>query len=614
MGISVRKRARRLKSGRPAPSTRNSLHISGLAAAAEGKHELAASLFGQAIQLEGPKAQYCESLARALQACGRFAQAAICYQQAIAGAPDNTQLYLELARTLLQDNRGTDAIAVLGHALAAEPNAAWAWALLGGALSLTGHSAHAPEALRRAIELEPGQAGFHYDLGLVLSQLGKQDEAEASYRRALEANPQFPEALNNLGNLLRRRNAGAEAVVCFLRALRCQPEYPDARYNLGLALQDLDLPEVASSHYEAVLRTTPNHHAAHNNYANALIGQNKVNEALAHYERALQLAPGTRDYMINQGMAQLLNGNFTAGWKNYGARISPALSGTPLWSGEPIYGRSILLLAEQGLGDTLQFIRYARQLRYDGGCVRALCQPPLAELLRSVPGIESVTPMGETPPACDWYAPMLHLPGVYGTRAETIPAEIPYLFADPQRVRDWGLRLGIPDKHLKVGITWRGGAEHKNDRNRSMDPEYLKELDGVPDTTFVSLQKGYREGSGPLPFAPLSHELTDFADTAALISNLDLVISVDTSVAHLAGAMARPVWTLLPFAADWRWLRERTDSPWYPGMRLFRQERRGEWRPVLRRVHEALLQLRNLKQQDQPHVQCEEELPSFRPS
>jgi Flp pilus assembly protein TadD len=588
MGSPANKLSRRPKRSQPAASASDSLHAKGLSAASSGKYELAASLFVEAIQLAGPAVHYCHSLARSLQASGKYSQAAVCYKQAIGGAPGNVQLYLELARALLQDNRDTEAVNVLRHAVAVQPNAAEGWALLGGALSLTGHSGHALEALRQAIALDAGQASFHYDLALVLSQNGEVHAAEATYRHALEMNARFPEALNNLGNLLRRRNAPEEAVACFHRALLYRPEYPDATYNLGLALQDLDLLEDAETSYKAVLAKNPDHHAALNNYGNVLLGQGRVHDALARYEAASKLAPQSRDYRVNIGMAQLLNGDFRAGWRNYASRVAPTASDGLLWSGEPIDGRSILLLSEQGLGDTLQFIRYAQHIKFARGQVRALCPEPLAELLRTVPGLESVTVTGQQPPQCDWYAPLMHLPGMLDTRLESIPGQTPYLYADAERVRQWGLSLEMPDSHLKVGIAWRGGADHRNDRNRSIDPAHFAELAGLPDITYVSLQQGHRRGFDSLPFTPLQRELTCFADTAALMVHLDLVISVDTSVAHLAGALAVPVWTLLPFAPDWRWLLGRSDTPWYPGMKLFRQTQRGEWRSLLRGVREEL--------------------------
>lgn len=592
MGTRERNRSQHSRRVRPAVSSGNTFQSKGLSAAAHGNHDLAAALFAQAIQADGPTASHCQNLARSLQASGKYRQAAVCYRQAIERDPANTQLHLGLARALLQQTSVADAIAVLKDALAVRPDAAEAWGLLGGAFSLGGHGNLAAEAIRHAVALDPGQAGLHYDLGLVLSQMGESNQAEEAYRQALRLRPRFPEALNNLGNLLRRRKATAEAVACYCQALDCRPGLIDATYNLGLAFQDLDRLIDAAKCYESVLTEQPGHHAAVNNMANVLAGIGHVDEALACHDAAVRLAPWNRSYRVNLGMAQLLSGNFPMGWRNYAARTAPAIPDVPQWNGEPVHGRRILLLGEQGLGDTIQFVRYARRLRYEGGRVSAVCPEPLAELLRTAPGLEHVIEQSRKTPPCDWYSPLLDLPRLFDTRLESIPAETPYLFADPERVRDWALALRIPASHVRIGIAWRGGEEHWNDRNRSLQPAALAVLDGVPDATWISLQKGHPAGCESLPFTPLPRELTDFADTAALMMHLDLVISVDTSVAHLAGALARPVWTLLPFAADWRWLLGRGDSPWYPGMRLFRQQRPGEWGNVLESVREELVKMR----------------------
>jgi tetratricopeptide (TPR) repeat protein len=571
------------------------LHALGSSAMREKDFALAASRFAQAIHLAGPLSEYCQSLAKALHAAGNLRQSATCYEQAIAGNPGNIQLYLGLARVLIQDGRTPAAVTILKQALEIMPDAAEGWALLGGALNLSGQDALAAEALQQAVYHDPGRAAFHFDLGLVLCRLGDLEKSEAAYRRALQINSRFPEALNNLGNLLRRRNAAVEAAACFRRALICRPDYADAKYNLGLALQSLDRLDDAEACYRSVLDAVPEHHAASNNYANVLMGLGRVHEALSRYEHAVRLAPANREYRVNTGMAQLLQGDFREGWRNYGSRVAPSVSAARLWTGQTLKESSILLLSEQGLGDTIQFIRYARHLRHAGASVRALCPAPLVEILRTATGLEHVIPDDQAPPSCDWYAPLLHLPEMFRTRVETIPDHVPYLFADPDRVRAWGASLRIPENHLRVGIAWRGGPDHWNDRNRSMDPSCLAALAGLSATAFVSLQKGFpagpEKGRESLAFTPLPRELTDFADTAALMIHLDLIISVDTSVAHLAGALGLPTWVLLPFAPDWRWMLDRNDSPWYPTMRLFRQQRRGDWLPVLEKVREALKNL-----------------------
>ena len=577
-----------LKTRQPDGATLDAL---GLSAMKDRDFDRAAGLFARAIQIEGPRSEYCGNLAAALLGAGKFRQAATCYEQAISVEPGNIRFHLDLARALMQDGRAIDAVTHLKRTLTLKPESAEAWALLGGAMNLTGQTAIAAEALQQAVELDPGQASYHFDLGLVMCRLGDLERSEAAYRRALLVNPGFPEALNNLGNLLRRSNAAAEAVACFRRALEKKPDYADARYNLGLALQSLDRLEDAEACYQRVLNEVPDHHAASNNRANVLLGLGRIHEALSGYEHSVRLAPANREYRVNAGMAQLLRGDFRQGWQNYAARVAPGFAGARPWNGEYLNGSSILLLSEQGLGDTIQFIRYARLLNLEGGRVYATCPPDLTELLETATGLEGVIPDNQAPPSCDWYAPLLHLPGIFGTRLGTIPAEIPYLKADPDRVRQWGswlsgLELSASD--LRIGISWRGGPLHWNDRNRSIDPACLAPLGGLPAVKFFSLQKGQRAGCDGMDFVPLPRDLGSFADTAALMPHLDVILSVDTSVAHLAGALGRPTWLLLPFAPDWRWMLDRHSSPWYPGMRLFRQQRRGEWLSVIEQVREAL--------------------------
>ncbi|SPE39249.1 TPR repeat-containing protein (fragment) [Candidatus Sulfopaludibacter sp. SbA3] len=453
-----------------------------------------------------------------------------------------------------------------------------------------GRDRESVEALRHAVRLQPAVAELWCDLGIMLAHLEAWDEAEDAYRRAVQVRSDFPEALNNLGNLLRRRGCVSEAIPCYQSALRHRADFVEAHYNLGLALQSFDHLEEAQSCYATVLGLNPRLAAAQNNLANTLQSLGAVSQAMPYYHRAVELAGANTDFRVNLGMAQLLLGQFGEGWRNYSARGADRVPGVALWDGSPLQGRRILLRAEQGFGDTIQFIRYGGMLKQRGGFVLLSCPPALTRLLATAQGIDHLLPEDRELPACDFWAPLLHLPGILQTRLETIPAHTPYLSVDPELARQWVESLRLPASHLKVGIAWRGSPAHHNDGNRSIAPAELAALAEVPDTSFVSLQPGCPGGcpESRLPFVPLGRELTDFADTAALVIGLDLVISVDTSVAHLAGALARPVWTLLPFAPDWRWMRERADSPWYPTMKLFRQSRRKDWPGVLARLREEL--------------------------
>ena len=569
------------------------LYSLGVRAAEQAEYQLAAALITRAIRYGGPGARHCKTLAEIFTAQGLHGQAALCYRQALIDQPAEIGLYFGLARALINDSRPAEGAGVLAQAIALQPEVAEGWALLGAAFSLSGQRRDAVDALSHAIRLQPAEARFYYDLGVTFAQLGQTHEAEEAYRKALRQRTHFPEALNNLGNLLRRRGAAEEAVACYRNALLQRPAFDDARYNLGLALQLLDRPEEAESCYRAVVRQLRGHHAAKNNLANTLLETGRLDEALDCYQEALRLTPDNREYRVNLGMAQLLSGNFADGWLNYGARSATPRNDAPLWKGEPLRGRTILLCSEQGFGDTIQFVRYAGALTELGVRVLVSCPRSLTHLLKTMPDIAGLAAITGALPVSDYQVPLLHLPAILGTRVENIPAHVPYLFADPDLVREWALKLAIPKSHLKVGIAWRGSPEHRNDRQRSIDPAELSALAGVPGTSFISLQQGLSDGvRGQLPFVPLGRELNDFADTAALMSNLDLVISVDTAVAHLAGAMAVPVWTLLAYNPDWRWMLGRDDSPWYPGMKLFRQEHRGDWGSVMRRVRDQLIGFR----------------------
>ena len=545
------------------PENAEALHLLGLVAESKGSSEMAAGLVGRAIEIQGPVAEYCATLARVLRSQGKLTQAEACNRQA-AG--------------------------ILARQLSAHPDNAEDWRLLGSIFQALDRPGDALEALRRAAELRPDSAEAQYDLGLALSRAGRLDESEQAYRSALRSRPDFPEALNNLGNVLRQLNRAADAVPRYKSALRKRPDFVEAHYNLGLSLQSLDqLPE-AERCYRDTLQLQPGLAAAHNNLGNTLQAEGYPSESLAHYSEAVRLEPHNAQFRVNLAMVQLLVGDFENGWRNYSARLSNAPPGLSLWDGSPLDGRPILLLAEQGFGDTIQFIRYARMVKRRGGRVAFSCPAPLTRLLRRAQGIENLLAEGDALPDRGFWAPLMHLPGIFQTTPLNIPIRTPYLAPDPELVRWWAGALPIPASHLKVGIAWRGSAQHHNDRNRSMDPRDLAVLGGLPRVSFISLQPGMEAGAADsgISFAPLPRPLADFADTSALVESLDLVISVDTAVAHLAGASARPVWTILPFAPDWRWMMDRADSPWYPTMRLFRQHHRRDWKGVLAEVRREL--------------------------
>jgi hypothetical protein len=390
-----------------------------------------------------------------------------------------------------------------------------------------------------------------------------------------------------------------EAVARFQGALRLRPDIAQFHSNLGMALSEQGNLAEAEACYRQALRLKPDFAGAFSDLGAVLVDQLKLTEAVACYEEALRLNPGYAEVHMNLAYALLLQGDFDRGWPEFEwrwkCRDSPPPSfREPLWNGSRRPGQRILLFAEQGLGDTLHFIRYAPLVQETGASLIVQCPRPLLRLLATCAGIDRLVFEGTDPPAHDIQASLVSLPRIFQTRLETIPAQIPYLSADPELCARWRERLsGV--REFRVGIAWQGNPIHIHDRHRSVPLLAFAPLAGVPGVRLVSLQKspGREQLSGQgerLGVLDLADHLGDFADTAALMSNLDLVITVDSAVAHAAGALGIPVWVALSRVPDWRWLIEREDSPWYPNMRLFRQTTRGHWAGVFERLTEALRQ------------------------
>ena len=449
------------------------------------------------------------------------------------------------------------------QALAHAPQHAPALHLAGLLQHQLGHSGVAVDKIQASIALQPGCAAAHNDLGIALKALGRLPEAVESFRQALALSPGFADAHFNLGNALKELGNLPDAVTCFVRADALKPGLPDVATNCGAALRDL----------------------------------NRCDEAAWCYAEALRREPDFPEAHWNRGVLRLLSGEYEGGWRDYEWRwrvpglLPPKREfAEPEWTGGDLRGRRILLHAEQGFGDTLQFARYAPLLAQRGAEVFFQVQPPLVSLLRSLRGVKDVLSERDRWPEVDFQSPLMSLPRWCGTKLENIPAEVPYLHATPGLV---SVPPAAPGRPLRVGFGWAGNPANGADRQRSMRFADLLPLFTDTRATFYSLQCGPRalelcglpEG---LPVHDLSPQLHDFAATASAIAELDLVITVDTSVAHLAGALGRPVWTLLSFTACWRWLRDRADSPWYPTMRLFRQSTVGDWRPVIDAVKREL--------------------------
>ena len=483
-----------------------------------------------------------------------------------------------------------------------DPRHADAWHLLGVAASQSGRHQVAAESIQRAIALNPKVAAFYGNLGNVYTSLGQLEEAVNSFQQALKLQPNFVDAQLNLGIAFKDQRQLAAAEASFQQALRLKPDHPVAYNNLGIVSREQGQYEAAIGYYQRALQVNPNFADAYSNLGNALNDLGRVEEAIVAYRQAVRLKPDFAEAHLSLATVLLLTGNLPAGWPEYEWRFAcrqPELPEfhKPRWDGSPLNGRTIVLYGEQGLGDKLQFMRYAPLVKARGGRVVVACNQVLLPILSRCAGIDEFVPIpgGELPPF-DVYAPLLSLPGILGTTLETIPAEVPYLFADPELVQSWKEKLS-GQTAFKVGIVWQGSTLNKGGLARSIALKHFAPLGQVEGIQLYSLQRGF----GSEQLAGLADQLRvddfegrldentgAFMDTAAVVRNLDLVITADTSIGHLAGGLGVPVWGAIPFAPDWRWLLGRDDSPWYPNLRLFRQERIGDWDGVFERIAQAL--------------------------
>ena len=508
----------------------------------------------------------------ALEAQGELDEAMQCYLEAIRLAPDPARAHLNHGNVLLLKGDLNGALAAFRAAIEHKPDYAGAYYNIGNALLNAGQLDEAVASYRRALEIQPDYAEVHCSLGVALKELGEFDCAVASLKEALEINPDLAEAHLNLGNALKELGQLEDAVMSYHRTLEIEPNLAEAHSNLGIALHD--------------------------------IGQ--LDEAIACYQKALTIKPDLADTNVNLSLLLLSLGKYAEAWPKYEFRYHPNTKTKhvilpdlpfPRWQGESLDGKSLMIWPEQGFGDEIQFARYIPMLKSRGvSRITLVCAQPLMALLQNINGVDIlVTPSKalSIPHHAYWTFPM-SLPLHFATTVETIPAKLPYLSVLSERLDMWRNRL--PKGGPNVGLVWKGNAEHKNDANRSLPGlSTLAPLWSLPGVTFVSLQKGQGEDEAATPPTgqPILHlgsGIQDFADTAAIVAQLDLVICIDTAIAHLAGALGKPCWVLLSaIGTDWRWLRERTDSPWYPGViRLFRQSKAGDWATTINEVAHAL--------------------------
>jgi tetratricopeptide (TPR) repeat protein len=551
------------------PDDAEALHLLGIIAHQAGRHDLAVGLISQAIKQNGQNAAHFCSLGIALKNQGKLDEAVTAYRQAIRIKPDLAEAHSNL----------------------------------GIALHDQGNLDEAVSACREATRFKPDLAEAHFSLGNALRDQGRLDEALASYDRALSVRPDHADAFNNRGATLHDLNRLNEALTSYDRVLSVQPDHVGTHNNRGNALRELNRLEEALASYERALLVRPDHAGSLSNRGNALRELNRLDDALASCDKAIVLAPNHADCRKNRAMCRLLAGRYIEGWSDYewrwDATVSPGKRPNfANWQGEDLEGRRLLVFSEQGMGDTIQFARYLPLLARNRCRLTFLTPAKLTRLLQPLTsGIEVVSTLGKER-KFDFQCASMSLPHRLGTDLASIPNSVPYLRAEDALIARWGERIG--EHGFKVGIAWRGNPQGRIDQGRSIPLTEYVALARLPGVRLISLQKDHGlDQLGELPddvtIETLGENFDDgsdaFIDTAAAMSSLDLVISCDSSIAHLAGALGRPTWIALKHVPHWVWMLDRQDSPWYPTVRLFRQSERDNWQPVFANMERELRSL-----------------------
>ena len=438
---------------------------------------------------------------------------------------------------------------------------------------------------------------YYFNLGNSYKKKGMLDQAVFFYKKSLLLNPESCEALNNLGNALREQGQFDDALQIYEMALKVSPGYINAQHNIGFTYLEMAEFDKAVEYFTNILKIYPQSAETYNNLGVALREKGKFNEARQSFLKALSINPDLQDARQNMSSLHLLLGNFQDGWREY--RWFWNLRGPyhdlqkPLWDGSDIMGKTLLLHMGAGFGDTIQFVRYAPMIKERGAEIILGCNRTMGRLLEGVEGIQQVIIEGERIPHVDVQSSMFRLPIIFDTSMDSIPARVPYIKVDRRLISEWKEKVSDGRPSFKIGLNWAGGHNTGIYRYRACPPEMFSKLSEMANVSFYSLFFGKTENiiqslKKDLGLIDFTDEIRDFSDTAALIENLDLVISIDTAVVHLAGALGKTVWTLLPHVPDWRWLLDREDSPWYPTMRLFRQPSPGDWTSVINKVIDEL--------------------------
>lgn len=586
---------------RRSPGNWEALHLLCIICHQTGQTEKITALLAEASLCPNRTDALFLSLGNLLKGLGRPEQALSYYQEGLRLRPDSSELHYNVGNLMKDQGKLGDTILCYSKAVELKHDLFDAYYNMGNAFTQLGDLQKALSCYRKTLKIRPDHIEASHNAGLTLKNLGRFNDAVSCYKKAIELKPDTAELHYNLGNVYKEAGRFEDAVASYEKAIDLNPDMVEAHYNMANALKESGALDHAIFCYERVLNIAPDHIEALNNMGLSYRDKGQVDRALELLDQALKLSPRHVEIRWNRALALLLSGNLVYGWKEYEVRFQrgdlkttyPRRLNRPMWDGSSFEGKTLLVHHEQGLGDTLQFVRYLPMVKAKGGRVVLEVHESLRCLCRNLPGVDEVIarPMDQDLDlAFDCYIPLLTLPGIFNTTLETIPAGIPYVHADPDIEACWRRRLNGTD--LTIGLVWAGNPGHKDDRNRSCPLNLFEPLSRIPGVKLYGLQKNgggqSKEKLRSLGIASLGEELTDFSVTAGIIANLDLIISVDTAVAHLAGAMGKPVWILLPFVPDWRWLMEGDDTPWYPTARLFRQEKPLDWSGVFQRVCHAL--------------------------
>ena len=614
------------------------VYLLGLIAQRMSDFDRAGKYFLRSIELDPQNMAYFAALAENYNAKGDTAEAITTWQEVIRLDPSKAEAYYNLANLcfasdepdraeknyrlalqincglveahynlgilLLDQKRYPEAREAFSQALVYRPDYVEALFNLGIVFMEQDIYDEAINTFKKVIGLNPSMVAAHYNMGCIYLELNHFEKAALSYQQAVTLKPDFVEAYNNLGNVYLENKQFGEAERCFKKAVDLRPDYADGHYNLGKVLQENRNFNAALDCYRRVLEISPAYCKAYNNTGKIHHDTGNIRQAVDCYHKALDIQPDYAEARFNLATSELLLGNFESGWEGYEWRfhrrkwrqVYPYRFEQPRWKGQPLEGKTIYVHSEQGLGDILQFIRYLPMVKAFGGRVIFETVKPLLSIchrLKSIDQVVELGPDGRPLVDFDYYIPLLSLPALFNTNLATIPSEVPYLSATKADLQRW--RSRISPEGFRVGLVWAGTS---TDPRRACPLGWFTPLTGLKGIHFYGLQKGIAAEQVEIEGMPdgmhmvnLGQEFEDFSDTAAVVEQMDLVISIDTSVAHLAGAMGKRLWVLLPDVPDWRWLLDRNDSPWYPTARLFRQTRPGDWQPVIQGIADALVEM-----------------------